>query len=209
MFVRANFADICLQGIRDRIMRSGTELAREIQLTDWWTAGNLSNRSSGVQIPRDICTRFGRYLYSTKCSWIINADPSQVVSKYFMPCKWRTGHQTTYFVCLPASNNLNVSMVFQVLHRFANSSVCKSYSRNRFFLSSIFTYLSGCVVPSIVLVRTLSLCVHFFQTHPMFEIKLQVSVVGHVIFYVLQRQHHLLWRKRTAVVLFVLLFRVL
>ena len=71
--------------MRDRSMRSGTELAREIQLTDWSTAGeqgklvfaaralreNLSNRSFGVQIPRDICTRFGRYLYSTKCSWII------------------------------------------------------------------------------------------------------------------------------------------
>ena len=33
---------------------------------------NLSNRSFGAQISRDICTRFGRYLYSTKCSWIIN-----------------------------------------------------------------------------------------------------------------------------------------
>ena len=66
-----NFADIYLQAMRDRGMRSGTELAREFQLTDWSTAGNLSNRSSGVQIPRDICTRFGRYLYSTKCSWII------------------------------------------------------------------------------------------------------------------------------------------
>ena len=71
MFVRANFVDIYLQGMRDRSMQSGTELAREIQLTDWSTAGNLSNRSSGVQIPRDICTRFGRYLYSAKCSWII------------------------------------------------------------------------------------------------------------------------------------------
>ena len=60
--------------MRDRSMLSGTELAREIQLTDWSTPGNLSNRSSGVQIPRDICTRFGRYLYSTKCSWIINSD---------------------------------------------------------------------------------------------------------------------------------------
>ena len=57
--------------MRDRSMRSGTRLAREIQLTDWSTAGNLSYRSSGVQIPRDFCTRFGRYLYSTKCSWII------------------------------------------------------------------------------------------------------------------------------------------
>ena len=59
------------EGMRDRSMRRGTKLAREIQLTDWSTAGDLSNRSSGVQIPRDICTRFGRYLYSTKCSWII------------------------------------------------------------------------------------------------------------------------------------------
>ena len=50
------------------------KLAREIQQTDWSIAGNLSNLSSGVQIPRDICTRFGRYLYSTKCSWIINLD---------------------------------------------------------------------------------------------------------------------------------------
>ena len=32
------------------LMRSGTELAREIQLTDWSMAGNLSNQSSGVQI---------------------------------------------------------------------------------------------------------------------------------------------------------------
>ena len=71
MSVRANFADIYLRRMRDRSMRSGTELAREIQLTDWSTAQNLSNRSSGVQIPRDICTRFGRYLYSTKYSWII------------------------------------------------------------------------------------------------------------------------------------------
>ena len=71
MFVEENSASIYLQGMRDRSMRSGTKFAREIQLTDWSTAGNLSNRSSGVQIPRDICTRFGRYLYSTRCSWII------------------------------------------------------------------------------------------------------------------------------------------
>ena len=72
MFVRANFADVYLQGMRDRSMRSGTELGREIQLTDWSTAGNLSNRSSRVQIPHDICTRLDCYLYSAKCSWIIN-----------------------------------------------------------------------------------------------------------------------------------------
>ena len=44
----------------DRSMRSGTELAPEIRLTDWYMTGNLSNRSSEVQIPRDICTRLER-----------------------------------------------------------------------------------------------------------------------------------------------------
>ena len=66
MFVRANFVDIYLQGMHDRSMRSGTKLEREIQLTDWSMAGNLSNRSSGVQILRDICTRLEHYLYSAK-----------------------------------------------------------------------------------------------------------------------------------------------
>ena len=63
--------DFCSQGMRDRSMRSGTELAWEIKLTDWSMAGNLSNQSYGVQIPRDICTRLNRYLYSAKCSWIM------------------------------------------------------------------------------------------------------------------------------------------
>ena len=71
MFVRANFVDSYSQGMRDRSMRSGTELAWEIKLTDWSMARNLSKRSSGVQRPRDICTRLKRYLYSAKCSWII------------------------------------------------------------------------------------------------------------------------------------------
>ena len=71
-FVRANFVEIFLQGMRGRSMQSGTQLGREIKLTDWSMAGNLSNRSSGVQIPRDICTRLKRYLYSAKCCWIIN-----------------------------------------------------------------------------------------------------------------------------------------
>ena len=54
MFVEENSASIYLQGMRDRSMRSGTKFAREIQLTDWSTAGNLSNRSSGVQKNRVI-----------------------------------------------------------------------------------------------------------------------------------------------------------
>ena len=42
-----------------------------IQFVAYTLRENLSNRSSGVQISRDICTRFGRYLYSMKRSWII------------------------------------------------------------------------------------------------------------------------------------------
>ena len=61
MSVRANFVDIYLQRMRDRSMQSRTELVWEIQLTDWPTAENLSNRTSGVQIPHDICTHFERY----------------------------------------------------------------------------------------------------------------------------------------------------
>ena len=41
MCVPANFTDIYLRGMCDRSMRSGTELAQEIQLTDWSTAGEL------------------------------------------------------------------------------------------------------------------------------------------------------------------------
>ena len=37
-------------------------------------AVNQFNRSSGVRIPRDICTRLKRYLYSAKWSWIIKSD---------------------------------------------------------------------------------------------------------------------------------------
>ena len=67
----SEFRGYLIKGMPDRRMRSGTKLAREIKLTDWSMAGNLSNRSSGVQIPRDICTRLKRYLYSAKCNWII------------------------------------------------------------------------------------------------------------------------------------------
>ena len=40
MSMWANFADVYFRGMRDRSMRSGTEMAREIQLTDWSTAGD-------------------------------------------------------------------------------------------------------------------------------------------------------------------------
>ena len=39
MSVLVNFADIHLRGLHGRSMLSGTELVREIQLSDWSTAG--------------------------------------------------------------------------------------------------------------------------------------------------------------------------
>ena len=75
--------NIYSQGMRDRSMRSGTELGREIKLTDWSMAGNLSNLSSGIQRQCDICTRLKRYLYSAKCSWIINVAIALIETMYF------------------------------------------------------------------------------------------------------------------------------
>ena len=104
MFVRPNFVDNYLQGMCDRSMRSGTELARKIQLTDWSTAGNLSNRSS-VQIARDICTRLKPYLYSAKCSWIIKLILTKKnVFDYF------TNSGTTVFRLLPLVGNVHYYM---------------------------------------------------------------------------------------------------
>ena len=113
------FRGYYLRGMHNRSTRSGTELAREIQLTNWLTAGNLSNRSSGVQIPRDICTRFGRYLYSTKCSWIIMyftvyssfSSEGMQVTPLFSPIRTtvtNTGPQTTL---------LNTSTSLSILFR--------------------------------------------------------------------------------------------
>ena len=83
-FLDIYLQDIYLQGMRDRSMRSGTELAREIKLTDWSMAGNMSNRSSGVQIPCDISNRLKRYLYSAKCSWIIKFCLLKLIHEWFI-----------------------------------------------------------------------------------------------------------------------------
>ena len=48
MCVQANFVDIYLPGMRDRSMQSGMELVREIQLTDWSTAGEQGKLVSVV-----------------------------------------------------------------------------------------------------------------------------------------------------------------
>ena len=93
-------------GMRGRSMRSGTKLAREIQLTDWSTAGNLSNQSSGVQIPCDICTRFGRYLYSTKCSWIIKYTSSLTINfPELQPMSRVTARQSSLWMSSPWRNS--------------------------------------------------------------------------------------------------------
>ena len=72
MLMQANFVDIIYRECVIEVCEA--ELTREIKLADWSMVGNLSNWSSGVQIPRDICTRLKRYLYSVKRSWIIKGN---------------------------------------------------------------------------------------------------------------------------------------
>ena len=64
------FRGICLRECVTEVCEAELNWRRKSP-TGWSTANNLSNRSSGVQIPCHICTRFGPYLYSTRCSWII------------------------------------------------------------------------------------------------------------------------------------------
>ena len=51
---------------------------------------NWSNRSSGVQITWDICTRFGHCLYSTELSWIIKhmSFSSVKISRFSLKITW-------------------------------------------------------------------------------------------------------------------------
>ena len=115
-------------------MRSaGTELALEIKPTDWSMAGNLSNRSSGVQIPRDICTRLKRYLYSAKCSWIIKALTLYILSTCIRICSHikfpifvlpSFGRFSFFFP--PKQDDFRVKVAF-VSTRFVNASLRTSY----------------------------------------------------------------------------------
>ena len=54
MSVPANFVDIYLRGMRDRSMRSGTELAREIKPTDWSTAAEQGKLVFVVSITQSL-----------------------------------------------------------------------------------------------------------------------------------------------------------
>ena len=53
---------------------------------------NLYNRSSGVQIPRDICTRLGRYLYSMRCS--LDNNFSINLLAFYHECRSLIGYGT-------------------------------------------------------------------------------------------------------------------
>ena len=66
---------VCVTCEGEQSIQSGTELAREIQRTDWSMAGNLSYRSSGsVQIPRDICTRLKAVRANCFCTSLLRTQ---------------------------------------------------------------------------------------------------------------------------------------
>jgi len=67
--VRANFADIYLEGMRDRSMGRATELAREIQLTDWSTAGEQGKLVFVVSITPSLAQFISLFTRGKKCSF--------------------------------------------------------------------------------------------------------------------------------------------
>ena len=86
MSVWANFADIFLWQCVTEVCEAERNWRGKSSKLIGQQQTNLSNRSSGVQIPRDICTRLGRYLYSTRCSWIINKNKlvsARSMKRYF------------------------------------------------------------------------------------------------------------------------------
>ena len=103
-------------------MEGRTELAREIKPTDWSMAGNLSNRSSGVQIPRNICTRLKRYLYYAKCSWIIKAFTLYILST----CNSSAHLSFVFHFFPPKEDDFRVKVAF-VSTRFENAPLRTSY----------------------------------------------------------------------------------
>ena len=63
---------------------------------------NRSNRSSGVQIPWDIWTRFSRYLYFTERSWTIKHNISSNKTGGFLICQQITTADVVYKRLPPA-----------------------------------------------------------------------------------------------------------
>ena len=70
---------------------------------------NLSNRSSGGQISRDICACFGRYLYSKKCSEITIYNYYSVHDGEFLPPGLGSNHEARVLVGF-------VSMFIMLIH---------------------------------------------------------------------------------------------
>ena len=75
ILVTCDQASLCFRGGKVRLIQLLDYLSvaspESGLFSDWSMAGNLTHRSSGVQIPCDICTPLKRYLYSAKSSWII------------------------------------------------------------------------------------------------------------------------------------------
>ena len=80
----AKFVEIYLPEMLDRGMRSRTELALKIEVTDWSTVAKLFNWSSGVQISCNIFSLLKSCLYSVKCSWIKKGEFASFFFKSFL-----------------------------------------------------------------------------------------------------------------------------
>ena len=84
MSVQANFANIYGECVTE-LCEAEQDWRRKSSSLIGQQQTNLSNQSSGVEIPRDTCTRFGHYLYSTKCSWIMNTNIRRITFSVAKP----------------------------------------------------------------------------------------------------------------------------
>ena len=98
MSVRANFADIYLRGMRDRSMRSVTELAREIQLTDWSTAAEQGKKVFLVSITPSLA-QFVSLFTTGKKSSLHRPSYTSIQVFHFKICVKKKGKKEIRFDC--------------------------------------------------------------------------------------------------------------
>ena len=99
-----------------RLLKTDWKVENWAEQTPMERRKNRSNRSSGVQISWDICTRFSRYLFFTERSWTIKHNISSNKTAGFLICQQITTTDVVYKRLQPAGHQeIRPSRVFVYL----------------------------------------------------------------------------------------------
>ena len=99
-----------------RLLKTDWKVENWAERTPMERRKNRSNRSSGVQISWDICTRFSRYLFFTERSWTIKHNISSNKTAGFLICQQITTTDVVYKRLQPAGHQeIRPSRVFVYL----------------------------------------------------------------------------------------------